>query len=452
MTKRRWRPSSGGCGVNGSKREIAHLKAHRLKFELQLIFGLPGETLASFRKSLDYASSLDPDLLAVFPLMVLPGTELWRKAREIDLRFDPEPPYVVRSHFSMTADDMAYGAKIMEALEYLRNSKTARFLSREPGLTFAGIIDSWIAWREEDAGLSSRSQSEAVHRAVLRPARARLPLLSGLRLLGIQRVDRIGDRTKAKMAPDRTNGIRSRAVETHAADDVHVRYRFTDPLDEATVRAAMSLLSDEERTRHDRFRARRDRDEYAVAHALLRTTLSMVGDRPPAAWRFTAGPQGKPAIADAVANEGLAFNLSHTRGLVACAVSRGIDVGIDVEAVTRAIDWRPIAARYFSPEEVAEIDRVDPPAQAIRFFEIWTLKEAFIKAVGTGLSQPLKAMTFSLEPREPVGFVPPAGVSASLWHFGLYAPAASHRLAVAVSDGTPRVRRIHVQDDLHSTG
>jgi phosphopantetheinyl transferase len=254
------------------------------------------------------------------------------------------------------------------------------------------------------------------------------------------------------MAPDRTNGIRSRAVETHAADDVHVRYRFTDPLDEATVRAAMSLLSDEERTRHDRFRARRDRDEYAVAHALLRTTLSMVGDRPPAAWRFTAGPQGKPAIASAVANEGLAFNLSHTRGLVACAVSRGIDVGIDVEAVTRAIDWRPIAARYFSPEEVAEIDRVDPPAQAIRFFEIWTLKEAFIKAVGTGLSQPLKAMTFSLEPREPVGFVPPAGVSASLWHFGLYAPAASHRLAVAVSDGTPRVRRIHVQDDLHSTG
>ena len=129
---------------------IAHLKAHGLKFELQLIFGLPGETLASFRKSLDYASSLDPDFLAVFPLMILPGTELWRKAREIDLVFDPQPPYHVRSHFSMTADDVAYGRKIMDALEYLRNSKTARFLSREPGVTFAGMIDRWIAWREDE--------------------------------------------------------------------------------------------------------------------------------------------------------------------------------------------------------------------------------------------------------------------------------------------------------------
>ena len=73
---------------------IAHLKTHGLRFELQLIFGLPGDTLASFRKSLDYASTLDPDFLAVFPLMVLPGTELWRKARAIDLDFDRRPPYL----------------------------------------------------------------------------------------------------------------------------------------------------------------------------------------------------------------------------------------------------------------------------------------------------------------------------------------------------------------------
>ncbi len=130
---------------------IAHLKANGLTFELQLIFGLPGDTIASFRKSLNYASSLDPDLLAVFPLMVLPGTELWRKADALDLIFDSEPPYYVRSHFSMSASDIAYGYKIMDALEHLRNSRTARFLSREPGVTFAGLVDSWIAWRDEEA-------------------------------------------------------------------------------------------------------------------------------------------------------------------------------------------------------------------------------------------------------------------------------------------------------------
>jgi len=130
---------------------IGHLKTFGIKFELQLIFGLPGDTLDSFKKSLNYASTLDPDFLAVFPLLVLPGTELWRKANGLALTFDPEPPYPVRSHFSMTADEIAYGDRIMEALEYLRNSRTARTLSREPGITFAEMIDDWIRWRDEEA-------------------------------------------------------------------------------------------------------------------------------------------------------------------------------------------------------------------------------------------------------------------------------------------------------------
>jgi radical SAM superfamily enzyme YgiQ (UPF0313 family) len=130
---------------------IGYLKAYAIKFELQLIFGLPGDTMASFRKSLNYASALDPDYLAVFPLMILPGTELWRNAKALGVVFDPEPPYVVRSHFSMTAEEIAHGDRIMEALEYLRNSRTARSLSCQPGVTFADLIDAWIRWREEEA-------------------------------------------------------------------------------------------------------------------------------------------------------------------------------------------------------------------------------------------------------------------------------------------------------------
>lgn len=129
---------------------VAHLKQHKLKFEVQLIYGLPGETVSSFKASLNYAHSLDAYLLAVFPLMILPGTELWRKAGGLNLAFDPEPPYFVRSHFSMSASDIEYGFAVSVAARLLGVSKTIQLLCREPGLTFADVIDGWIAWQRRE--------------------------------------------------------------------------------------------------------------------------------------------------------------------------------------------------------------------------------------------------------------------------------------------------------------
>jgi 4'-phosphopantetheinyl transferase len=233
-------------------------------------------------------------------------------------------------------------------------------------------------------------------------------------------------------------------VSTPTAGDVHVRYRRTDVIAKATLAAAVALLSDEERAQHERFRATRDRDAYAMAHALLRLTLSELGDQPPGSWRFASGPHGKPALTDSASR--LSFNLSHARGLVACAVAAGADVGLDVEQVTRATEWRRIASRYFSRAELAEIDRTEPAAQTIRFFELWTLKEAFVKALGVGLSQPLATMAFSAERPDVIAFTPPSDMAAAVWHFGLYAPTPAHRLAVAVSDGSVRPWRISLRD------
>ncbi len=126
---------------------IAHLQRHHLPFELQLIYGLPGETRATFRESLNYAISLDPPYLSVFRLMVLPGTELWRKAAALNLTYDPQPPYHVRSHLSMTADDLEYGYRFMKAANLLQRSRLLRLLSRERSLTFSGIVDDWLEWR-----------------------------------------------------------------------------------------------------------------------------------------------------------------------------------------------------------------------------------------------------------------------------------------------------------------
>ena len=108
--------------VNG----IAHLKAHDIEFELQLIYGLPGETPESFRRSFEFAVSLDPPKLAVFPLMVLPGTELWRKADVLGIEYEPTPPYYVRSHSTMSRDDVARGWQIVEALQRSGDSRPER--------------------------------------------------------------------------------------------------------------------------------------------------------------------------------------------------------------------------------------------------------------------------------------------------------------------------------------
>ena len=129
---------------------VGHLKRHALHFELQLIYGLPGETRSSFRKSLNFAASLDPENLAVFPLMVLPGTELWQKAAGLKLTFDPEPPYVVHSHFSMSTGDFEYGRRIIDACGVLRRWRAVRLLGRERSLTFADLVDEWIAWQPAD--------------------------------------------------------------------------------------------------------------------------------------------------------------------------------------------------------------------------------------------------------------------------------------------------------------
>jgi radical SAM superfamily enzyme YgiQ (UPF0313 family) len=128
---------------------IRSLKKYDLPFELQLIYGLPGETRETFRTSLNFAASLDPSALSVFPLMVLPGTELWRKAAALDLAYDDEPPYYVRSHFSMSEADIGYGWEVNKALDWLEPFHTIRFLRRERGIGYADVVDDWIASRPE---------------------------------------------------------------------------------------------------------------------------------------------------------------------------------------------------------------------------------------------------------------------------------------------------------------
>src|SRR5262249_34435137 len=146
----------------------------------------------------------------------------------------------------------------------------------------------------------------------------------------------------------------------------------------------------------DRFHFPSGRRDYLVTRALVRLALSRYAAVPPERWRFTKGRYGRPEIAEPLITPRLRFNVSHTVGMVACLITVERDVGVDVETTARAGRPLEIADRYFSPAESRTLRRLPGAEQRDRFFEYWTLKESFIKAMGVGISMGLK--TFSFDP------------------------------------------------------
>ena len=232
-------------------------------------------------------------------------------------------------------------------------------------------------------------------------------------------------------------------------NDVEVTYCLTSDLDDAVIAAAVEQLSSEERARHDRLLFARDRRDFALAHALLRRSLSECCGCAPHELTFTSSPRGKPALrADLIERNPVSFNLAHTDGLVACVVARDAEVGVDVEAIERRVDVLKIADRYFSPAEVADVRRCTEDARHARFIESWTLKEAYVKALGEGLALPLDEFTFVFEGESSLRFESSRALPHAVWSFALFAPSDRHRMAVAVASAADRERRVTVRADL----
>ena len=127
----------------------------------------------------------------------------------------------------------------------------------------------------------------------------------------------------------------------------------------------------------------------------------------------------------------LRFNLSHTRGLVACAVTRGQEVGVDVEDITSLAEPRVLAAQYCSTEEQDWLNTTtDEYEYAARLIELWTLKEACAKAIGDGLRSRLDRLSFALPGSGDITFA--SDMNGCAFEFALTAPMPSHRLSVAV--------------------
>lgn len=216
---------------------------------------------------------------------------------------------------------------------------------------------------------------------------------------------------------------------------VRLRESIPPPLE----RQWRDLLSPEEEEAERRFRVEPARRQHLAARALVRTTLSRYADVDPRRWRFRPGPQGKPEIAGPAGAPPLSFNLSHTRGLVACLVTLGLDAGVDVERPDREIrDPLALARHGFAASEQQALRRLTGRARSELFCDLWTLKEAYVKARGTGfLALPARKLAYEIAPGGAIRLTiePELDDRPDAWQVALMAPTADHRLAVAIRRG-----------------
>lgn len=160
------------------------------------------------------------------------------------------------------------------------------------------------------------------------------------------------------------------------------------------------VLAPDETRRAARFRFGHLRESFIWTRGALRHLIGRYIGRSPASIQFQYSSNGKPALTP---DSGLRFNVTHSGDLAAIALTIGCDIGVDLEQLRPLPELEQIAARFFCPEEVAEIHSLPRDDKERAFFTCWTRKEAYIKAVGGGLSVPLDSFRVTVKPDTPAG-------------------------------------------------
>lgn len=221
--------------------------------------------------------------------------------------------------------------------------------------------------------------------------------------------------------------------------DVHV---FCVTLDQPSARLEQlaGTLSNDEHARSARFNFKQDRNRFIAGRGLLREILGRLLRADPARLTFAYGSRGKPRLASPVNGRMLQFNLAHSDSLAVCAVSASYELGIDIERIRPIREAEDIAARFFSARENAEWRSLPDERRAEAFFTCWTRKEAWLKAIGAGISEILnqgEVPPSSDEPGSPFKSEMVSSASSSLRLYSLK-PASLYRAAVATeSQGVP---------------
>jgi 4'-phosphopantetheinyl transferase len=196
------------------------------------------------------------------------------------------------------------------------------------------------------------------------------------------------------------------------------------------------MLSERELNKALRFHRDKDRSLYVAAHSMLRLILSGYTGLQPEKIILTEEPGRKPVLSDGMPS--ISFNLSHTEGCIAIAISRSKHIGIDVEKKQAFVEWQSIAHYYFSPAEQKALQHT--PADVALFYTFWTRKEAFLKATGLGLIDDLPHIdtssltnNFRLEDNRLENDIP------TTMHINTYPVAPDFCLSLAVPESINRI-------------
>lgn len=218
--------------------------------------------------------------------------------------------------------------------------------------------------------------------------------------------------------------------------------------DEALWSRYEALLSPEERARQARFRFARDRRRHLLTRAAVRCVLSRYAPPTPAEWAFATDVGGRPRIVGPGPLPPIDFNISHADDLIAVVVSDAARVGVDVENfAARDADIDGLH-RYFTPSESASLLELPPQGRRLRFFELWTLKESYLKARGVGLAISLGAFGFDLSTARSVrlSIDPALGDSPERWRLWQLRLRSDYMAALCAERSEGRPVRIRARE------
>jgi 4'-phosphopantetheinyl transferase len=223
-----------------------------------------------------------------------------------------------------------------------------------------------------------------------------------------------------------------RSIDVNAID---VRVVELDALVDASADLAATLSADE-CARAARFVFERDRERFVICRGALRAVLGEYLGVAPAAVTFAYADRGKPYLP----GRELSFNVTHTKGLALFAFSRTAPIGVDVESLDREVDAESLATRFFSADEARDFLSVPAGQRTEAFFNCWTRKESYIKAIGDGLSCPLHSFSVTLRPGDPAAIRWIDGDDASRWAMAAFQPVDGYVAAVSTPLTSPRLR------------
>ncbi len=202
----------------------------------------------------------------------------------------------------------------------------------------------------------------------------------------------------------------------------------------------LALLDIEEVARANRFHFDKDRNHFVVARGFLRLLLGRYLQAEPKQLKFSYGEWGKPSLAGEFRDSRLRFNMSHSHGVALYAVTEGREIGVDVEHERADFAGDDIARRFFSPFEVGVLCELPDEDRVAGFFRCWTRKEAYIKATGRGLSQPLDGFDVTLGATENVMLLRTDDGSPERWQLVDVAVGAGYAGALAVEKPVSEIR------------